>query len=140
MSYKLGEPYGPRSRASHRARILGLGLTASITFAALTGCSNKVNTADEDVCPVGWKLQADGCHDDKGNVWVHGGYRHEGQTFIGWHLKSYAAFHGPECDPPHKCDDHGFLIASPAAKRKVATSCPDANPLYVERYGHCPKA
>jgi hypothetical protein len=35
-------------------------------------------------------------------------------------------------------DDHGFPIASAAAKAKVAEQCPSANPLYVEKYGNCP--
>lgn len=26
--------------------------------------------SDEEPCPVGWKLKADGCHDDKGNVFT----------------------------------------------------------------------
>lgn len=39
---------------------------------------------------------------------------------------------------PHEFDHHGFLVASPAAKRKVARECPNANPLYVEAYGKCP--
>lgn len=55
-----------------RAILQCLGLSALI---ACAGC-NKTAKA-EQTCPVGWASKVDGCHDDKGNIWVGGGYRHK---------------------------------------------------------------
>jgi hypothetical protein len=58
----MGECFAPRFRASHRARILGLGLTASIAF-ALAGCTptrpstecvNSLSSERVRVIELGW--------------------------------------------------------------------------------------
>lgn len=59
--HKSGEPYGPRSRAPHRAMLRCLGLSASIAF-ALSGCAR----IEEDHFPLSMYGRADAQFSDKG--------------------------------------------------------------------------
>jgi hypothetical protein len=58
---KSGEPFGPRSRASPRAALRCLGLSASIAF-ALSGCAR----IEEEHIPLSMYGRADAQFSDKG--------------------------------------------------------------------------